>query len=145
MLPLSTIFWKYSNSYHYYADDLRFYFPLSLDKTCSLDKAHECYTNIKLWLSTYFLQLNESKTEVFIVGSPMSSTFAGQQGSLSEKLEDHVKGLWVILLSLNFNKQISAVVQGSFFNLRSIAKMKHFLSRKDSEIAVYSLISSRLL
>ncbi len=45
----------------------------------------------------------------------MSSTFDGQQGSLSEKLEDHVKSLLVILLLLNVNKQISAAVQVSFF------------------------------
>lgn len=48
MLPLSTIFQKYSISYHCYADNLQFYFPVSLDKTCSLDKAQECYSDIKL-------------------------------------------------------------------------------------------------
>lgn len=55
-----------------------------LYKTCSLDKVRECYSDIKLWLSNNFLQLNESKTEVLIEGSPMSHTFVGQQGSLTK-------------------------------------------------------------
>jgi len=37
MLPLSTIFRNYSISYHCYADDLQFCFPVSLDKTCLLE------------------------------------------------------------------------------------------------------------
>ncbi len=64
MLPLGTMFQKYSISYHCYADDLQFYFPVSLGESCSLEKVHECYTDIKLWLFNNFLQLNESKTEV---------------------------------------------------------------------------------
>lgn len=58
MLPLNSIFQKYSTAYHCYADDLQFYFPVSLDETCSLDKVHEGYNDIKLWLSNNFLQLN---------------------------------------------------------------------------------------
>lgn len=65
--------------------------------------------------------------------------------NLSLKIEDHVKSLGVIMdSSLNFNKQIGAVVKGSFFSLRSIAKVKHFLSSKDLEIVVHSFISSKI-
>ena len=46
--------------------------------------------------------------------------------------------------SLNFKKQIGAVVKGSFFNWRSIAKVKHFLPSKDLEIRVHSFISSKI-
>ncbi len=114
MLPLDTIFQKYSISYHFYANDLHFYVLVSLDESCSLDKVHERYTDFKLWLYNNFLHLNESKSEVLIVGSPLSPTFAGQLASLSSKLDDHVKSLGVILDSLlNVNKQISAAMKGS--------------------------------
>jgi len=46
--------------------------------------------------------------------------------------------------SLNFNRQIGAVVKGCLFNLRSVAKVKHFLSSKGVEIVVYSFISSKI-
>jgi len=55
MLPLSTIFRNYSISYHCYADDLQFCFPVSLDKTCLLEKAQECDGDFKLWLTSNFL------------------------------------------------------------------------------------------
>ncbi len=127
MLPLDTIFQKYSISHHFFANDLHFYVLVNLDESCYLDKVHERYTDVKLWHSNNFLHLNESKSEVLIVGSPLSPTFAGQLGSLSSKLDDHVQSLGVILDSLlNLNKQISAAVKSSFF-FRSIAKITHFL------------------
>lgn len=107
MLPLDTIFQKYSISYHFYASYLHFYVLWTK------------YMNVILTvssLSNNFLHLNESKSDFLIVGSPLSPTFAGQLGSLSSKLDDHVKSLGVILdSSLNLNKQISAAVKGSFF------------------------------
>ncbi len=126
MLPLDTIFQKYSISYHFYANGLHFYVLVSLDESCSLDKVHERYTDVKLWRSNNFLHLNESKSEVLIVGSPLSPTFAGQLASLSSKLDDHVKSLGVILFSsLNVNKQISAAVKSSFF-LGQLLKLRIF-------------------
>lgn len=48
MLPLSSIFQKYSVSY--YADDFQLHFLESFDKKCSLDNVCECYNDIMLWL-----------------------------------------------------------------------------------------------
>lgn len=50
MLPLSSIFQKYSISYHCYSDDFQLYFPESFDQKCSLDNVCECYNDIMLWL-----------------------------------------------------------------------------------------------
>lgn len=80
-----------------------------------------------------------------IVGSPASPTFPDHLRSLYLKTENHVKSLGVIMdSSFNFTKQIGAVFKGSFFNLRSIAKVKHFISSKDLEIVVHSFITSKL-
>lgn len=57
-------------------------------------------------------------------------------------MKDHVKGLGVIFKSLLlFNKQISAVDKGSFYHLSYITKIKCFLSNKDLEVMILSLIS----
>lgn len=143
MLPLSFIFQKYSISYHCYADDSQFYFPVSIDKNCSSDNALNCFKDIKHWLADNFLQLNESKTEVLILGSSLSRLpgLAVQLGPLSLNVQDHVRNLGVIFdSSLLFNKQISAVVKSSFYHLRSIAKIKTFLSHTDFEIVIHSCI-----
>lgn len=46
--------------------------------------------------------------------------------------------------SLLFNKQISAVVKSSFYQLRQIAKIKSLLSPSNLEIVIHSFITSRL-
>ncbi len=45
---------------------------------------------------------------------------------------------------LSFDKQISAVVESSFFQLRSIARIKKMLSMKDLQIVIDVFINSRL-
>ncbi len=45
---------------------------------------------------------------------------------------------------LQFDKHVDAVVKSSFFHLRSVAKVKHFLSSKDLEIVINALIHSQL-
>jgi len=49
-----------------------------------------------------------------------------------------------IQLCVLTNCQISAVVKSSFFQLRSIAKVKKMLSEKDIERVIYAFITSRL-
>ncbi len=75
-------------------------------------------------MANNFLQLNESKSEILILGhSRTSSVF--NLGSLSASVQPYVRNLGVTFDSLlNFEKQISTVVKGSFFHLRSIAKLK---------------------
>ncbi len=68
MLPLAHIFQKYSISYHCYADDSQFYLPVRLDTAVSFDVLLNCVHDIKTWMSNNFLQLNEDKTEVLILG-----------------------------------------------------------------------------
>jgi len=66
-------------------------------------------------------------------------------GSLSKNLQPYVKNLGVHFdPSLHFDKQVNTVVKSSFFHLRSVVKVKHFLSLKDLEIVIHALVSSRL-
>lgn len=68
-----------------------------------------------------------------------------QLGSLSKNLHNHAKNLSVYFdPHLQFHKHINTVVKSSFFQLRSVAKVKRFLSSKDLEIVIHALISSRL-
>ncbi|KAF7687902.1 hypothetical protein HF521_013908, partial [Silurus meridionalis] len=46
--------------------------------------------------------------------------------------------------SMHFDKQISAVVKASFYQLRLFSKVKSFLSQADLEKAIHAFISSRI-
>lgn len=63
----------------------------------------------------------------------------------SKNVQIVVKNLGVFLdTSLNFNRQVSSVVKGSFYQLKTIAKLKLFLSHKDLETVIHAFITSRL-
>lgn len=79
---------------------------------------------------------------MILFGSPNSVTsLSSALGPLSTNLHSVVKNLGVLLdSSLNFNKQISNVVKGSFYQLRSIAKLKNLLSYNVLKTLIYFLL-----
>ncbi len=65
--------------------------------------------------------------------------------SLSASFQHYVGNLDVTFDSLlNFEKQISTVVKGSFFHLRSIVRLKQSLPHKDLETVIHAFVTSRL-
>lgn len=143
MLPLGSIIEKYKLSFHLYADDVQLYLPLLPNAASALDSLHNCLSAIKQWLSQNFLHLNQSKTECIIFGQP--DIPSDVLSRVTFPVSDTVKNLGVFLDSkLTFDKQISAVVRASFFQLRLLSKVKPFLSRHDLEKAIHAFISSRI-
>ena len=71
--PLGNICRKHSTEYHSYADDqqeyLNFAPAIEEDKEICLTKLQNCIHDIRLWMRTNFLKLNDSKTEFIMVGS----------------------------------------------------------------------------
>ena len=96
-----------------------------------------------------FLQLNSSKTEAILIGTPhqfksspiTSITFSGQNLPLSPvitnlgiKMDPH----------LTFEPHIKNLCKTSFFHLRNIARLRPTLSLPDAERLIHAFISSRL-
>lgn len=146
MLPLGSILEKHNLRYHCYADDTLLYLPISPSCTSDIEAIFSCLEDIKSWMAENFLQLNTKKTEMILFGSPTTSKhWSNALGPWSSNLQNLVRNLGVIFdSSLNFNKQVSSVVKGSFYQLRTVAKLKHFLSKKDLETIIHAFVSSRL-
>lgn len=87
-----------------------------------------------------------TKTKIVDFGSPACNVQIKKQlGPLSENAHAYTKNLGVIFDNgLKFDKQIISVVRSSFYQLRSIAKLKAFLTVKDLETVIHAFISSRL-
>ncbi|XP_076601118.1 uncharacterized protein LOC143329205 [Chaetodon auriga] len=144
MLPLGDVIRRHGISFHSYADDTQLYIAMSPDDTGPIDALFNCILDIKSWMAVNFLQLNQDKTEVLVIGPE------GKREKLLPKLQDFkptqcVKNLGVIFDSeLNFIPHIKNVTKIGFYHLKSIARVRPFLSQANTEVLMHAFISCPL-
>ena len=144
MLPLGDVIRRHGISFHSYADDTQLYIAVSPDDTGPIDTLLNCILDIKSWMAVNFLQLNQDKTEVLLIGPE------GEREKLLPKLQDFktsqcVKNLGVIFDSeLNFIPHIKNVTKIGFYHLKNIARVRPFLSQANTEVLMHAFISCRL-
>lgn len=68
MLPLGSIIQHYNIQYHSYAVDTQLYVSVTANHLSPINDLIQCITDIKYWMATNFLQLNDDKTEIHLVG-----------------------------------------------------------------------------
>ncbi len=96
MLPLGRICQKCNVAYHCYADDIQLYLPLRCNNDSNISILLECLDEIRAWMASSFLQLNESKSEVVIFGPPkLAKQFSVHLGPLANNINTQVRNLGV--------------------------------------------------
>ena len=110
---------------------------------------NDCLRNVSKWMSTYFLQLNKSKTKILVLAPPSIMSSIHIHGTfLDEGCIRFVGcaknlGVWLDEL-LDFKCHIKKVVASCFIVLREISKIKTFLPRECLNTLVTSLVISKL-
>lgn len=144
MLPLGDVVRKHGISFHSYADDTQMYIAVSPDDTGPIDALFNCILYIKSWMAENFLQLNQDKTEVLVIGPE------GLREELLPKLWDfkpsqYVKNLGVVFDSeLTFVPHIKNITMIGFYHLKNVARIRPFLSQANTEVLMHAFISCRL-
>ena len=152
MLPLLVLLSSLGVSFHCYADDTQLYIPCTSSNFLSkIEFLQTVHHTIHDWLSTNFLKLNNSKTEVMLIGTPHS---VAQCKILSNSITFNnsnfdwlptVKNLGVIFdESLSFLPHIKNCRKTCFFLLRNLTHLRPYFNRASFEIIINSLITSRL-
>lgn len=94
---------------------------------------------IKMWVAENLLQLNQDRTEVFVIGSEAESDKV--QFPLSTKCMsvcDTVRNLGVSLdADLSFDQRLNQISKTALYRQRKIAWVRHFLSKASAEILVH--------
>lgn len=98
-------------------------------------------------MAQIFLQLNEDKTEILVIGAKAPrEKVVTQLKSLSQKnIKPQAKNLGVIFDNkLNFDTNIMNVTKAAFYHLKNIATVRPFFSQADTERLMHAFISIRL-
>jgi hypothetical protein len=117
MLPLSSVTRKHSIDFHCYTGDTQLYISVSSEDFSSTDKLLDCISDLNMWMAHNFLQLNQDKTEVLIVGAKVQRDNHARTFEVI-KIKHQVKNLGVSLDSeLNFESYIRNMTEITFYYL----------------------------
>lgn len=135
-----------------YADDNNAYnsFALSFQYNIIAKQLPDLLNQIYEWMNLFFLKMNPDKTEI-IMFIPQrlkdAHTINGcifTDGSCI-RFSNFVRNLGVLLdRHLNMDVHINSVVSVCYKQLSDIGKIRKLLTKKDTELLVHAVISSRL-
>ena len=150
--PLGDIMRKHGVSFHLYADDSQIYLSFKSSVVADVESSkrivQECVQDINLWMSRNKLKLKNDKTDFLVFyahyrSSPtLDSILVG--GELIQA-KDNARNIGVIFdNTLTLDRQITAICQSCFFQLRNIARVRRFLSYDSTKLLIHTLVVSRL-
>lgn len=134
-----------------YADDhqiLKSFKPRSQSTVLSLE--NQCFSATKKWMSKYFLQMNDSKTQIIVFGpsgvlNEVHINGINITSGTTIRFVSTVKNLGIQMdCRLTFEKQIIDLKRKCFRTLRNIRKIRFLLSTDQIKVIVNSLVVSCL-
>jgi len=155
ILPLGEIIKHHRVLRHGYADDTQLYlrFP---QKDISqfqqaITKLESCIEDIRTWMTTNKLKLNEDKTEFMIITSKFYKATYQQLnptltvGGVPIKPVCSVRNLGAIFdCVMSMEGHVKNVKRSMYFHLKEIGRIRRYLDKDTCHIAVQSLVISRL-
>ena len=148
-VPLGAILRHYDILYHIYADDTQLYCSFALDSPDEvLSKISACISDIRTWMITNKLKINDDKTEFLLITSSRSKFLGNVHLSIgNEKISPATscQSLGVMLDNhFTMDSQIKSLCKSTHFHLRNIAAIQDHLTLSATEQLIHSLVTSRL-
>ena len=152
-IPLGEIIRRHGLRFHFYADDGQLHVSFVLknkeDLQTALDKISACTREIKLWMTTNFLKLNDEKTEVMVITPARKSHEINVEnvniGNTTVPTSKSAKNIGVTFDSkMKLQEHITHTCRVCFMHLRKIASIRRFITTESCESLVSALITSRL-
>ena len=146
--PVSDVISRHSMSHESFADDTQLYQSAPIAEIDSLiSRTQDCILDLKEWMTTNKLQLNDDKTELMFVTKstllPLPSTISVNDCPVS--VSTSVRSLGVILdQSLSFENQFSNICKTAYLELRRISAVRHLLSTEATKTLICAFVLSRI-
>lgn len=151
--PIGEIIRRYNICFHCYADDIQLYAEcdpkIPGDHERALNSLSNCICEINSWMVHNMLQLNQDKTEFFIIGTQRAtknlSDIALKLGDLKIEPSATIKNLGVVFdCSLNMSAHVNHLCKTVNFQIRNLWRIRRFLSQEACHHAVRALVLSRI-
>ena len=148
-LPLSTILKHCKIDYYIYADHTQIYCSFdaeSLDEV--LGSLDNCISDIRLWMITNKLKINDIKTEFLLITSPLSKFTKDIQITIGQSIispPSTCKSLGVMLDDhFAMDTHTSNKCCSTYFHIRNIGAIRDLLTPSAAAQLVHSLLTSRI-
>ena len=148
---LSEVFLTHDIRYHVYADDTQLYvdFPRG-DSASAADRIRRCVIDVKAWLASRCLLLNETKTEAIVFAAPNNRIpqpppLCIDVCGCSIIASTNIRDLGVQLdLAMSMAAHVSRTCRTAYAQLRCISRIRSSLTVSARKTLVHALVTSKL-
>ena len=136
-----------------YADDHQLYLSYNpgedTSDTTAIDKLTACISDVRAWMLSHKLKINDTKTEFMILGTPQQlakvSIEAIKVGDSIIKPVESLKNLGVTFdHHLKMSTHVNQICKKGHFQLRKIRQIRSYLDKAATEKLVHAFVTSNL-
>ena len=136
-----------------YADDHQLYLSYKPGDTTSesnaIAKLSACIADVRTWMLSHKLKINDTKTEFMILGTPQQlSKVSIESIAVGNSLITPVKSLknlGVVFDShLSMSEHVNQVCQKGYYQLRKIRQIRKYLDKQATEKLVHAFVTSNI-
>ena len=139
--------------YHLFADDSQLYVfvkPVQANVDGAIGRLEKCSHDIRTWMRSNFLKLNDGKTEVLLIGSRQQLSKIALPGvTVGESLiapATTVRDLGAVfdMPHMTMVPHVNTLAQSARYHIRNSGTIRRFLDRDTCEKIVHAFVTVRL-
>ena len=149
--PLASVIKSDGIHFHGYADDTQLYaaYKPGMDESSVLCRMEVCIANVRKWMNSNRLKLNDSKTEFIVFGTThllkKSSITSLRVGDHEIPVSTCVRNIGAFFDSeMNMKKQVNMMCRTAWMNINRLNRIKDYLSNDQLKIAMHAYVTSKL-